>query len=168
MPANLHKDLSSCMEYYFNEPQPRWTQIPYSALEKAKCVRRLCEKFAEIQGYKDFKHFLHCMPQFLAPLNFLNFKNKVTYRLPMSHFCWPEMIRKVAWVWKQIFLFQPFFAVVFRPDSYSAAQTKRSFAESFCDSKHNRSHDCCASARTYSTASLFISESSPLVQTASS
>ena len=50
MPSYESKSLNNCMGFYFGECQP-W---PHSALDDAKCVKRLCEKYARKMRYTSF------------------------------------------------------------------------------------------------------------------
>ena len=62
MPYYHSKSLDNCMDYYFRECQP----TPHSALEDAKCVKRLCENYARNQlRYEDFDDFLCNHQQYL-------------------------------------------------------------------------------------------------------
>ena len=63
MPANLRKDLNSCMEYYFQESQP----TPHSGLSDAECVGNICQEFAKTLGYDYFEEFLQNNSQYLHP-----------------------------------------------------------------------------------------------------
>ena len=55
MPYYEDKDLNSCMQYYFDEDQP----TPHNALRDAKCVKRICEHYAqEFENFDCFDSFL--------------------------------------------------------------------------------------------------------------
>ena len=56
MPSYESKSLNNCMDFYFDECQPS----PHSALEDAKCVKRLCEKYARKMGYTSFNKLTSC------------------------------------------------------------------------------------------------------------
>ena len=54
MPNHVSKSLNSCMDWYFDESQPS----PHIALEDAKCVKALCENYADDMDYDSFDEFL--------------------------------------------------------------------------------------------------------------
>ena len=56
MPYYESKELNDCMMFYFDECQPS----PHSALDDAICVKRLCENYARIMGYKSFNALTSC------------------------------------------------------------------------------------------------------------
>ena len=49
------------MDWYFDESQPS----PHIALEDAKCVKALCENYADDMGYESFDEFLDDHGQYL-------------------------------------------------------------------------------------------------------
>ena len=49
------------MDYFFDECQPS----PHNALKDAKCVKRLCENYAEMEDYNSFDDLLNDNNQYV-------------------------------------------------------------------------------------------------------
>ena len=61
MPYYQSNSLNNCMDYFFDECQPS----PHNALKDAKCVKRLCENYAEMENYNSFDDLLNDNNQYV-------------------------------------------------------------------------------------------------------